>query len=229
MAATNGSLTLYYLPLRARAEPIRMVLEYGGVPYNDVTVSMQEWPTLKTNKTIAPFGQLPSMQLPSGEIIAESGAIIRLAAKLAKIYPEDPFAAARADMIFEFAVELNVINPILNFWPVHSDAWQSNYASFFQNLPRNLNIIQDMLGDSSFFGGASPHHGDFAIFHILECCVTVKNDSLNSHPNLIAYCERVSSIPAISHYLQKRIAPNGIGLCGSFMQVEIAKVFHHDH
>lgn len=216
--------TLYYLPLRARAEPIRMTLEYGGVPYEDVIISMQDWMATKTNTDIAPFGQLPSLKLSSGEVIAESGAIIRLAAKLAKIYPEDPFAAARADMVYEFAVELNVINPILNFWPVQSEAWQNNYASFFQNLPRNLNIIETMLGSTTFFGGDSPHHGDFAIFHVLDSCITVRSDALNSHPALLAYMDRVRSLPAISNYLQKRTAPSGVGLCGSFMQIEVAKV-----
>eukprot|EP01033_Poteriospumella_lacustris_P016165 gene16165-11561_t len=223
---SDSQLTLYYLPFRARAEAIRMILEYAGIQYQDVTVSMKDWMGIKGHTEIAPFDQLPSMRLPSGEIIAETGAIVRLVAKLAKIYPEDPFAAARADMVYEFAVELNVINPLLNFWPIHSEAWQTNYASFFQNLPRNLNIIQGMLGDQAFFGGPTPHHGDFAIFHILDTCLTVKEDSVNSHPALLAYMERIRSIPAIGNYLQKRADAVSIGLCGSFMQIEVARVFH---
>lgn len=219
-------LTLYYLPLRARAEPIRMVLAYGGIPHNFVTVSMSDWSAAKTNKAIAPFGQLPTLALSNGDVIAEAGAIIRFVAKLAKIYPDDPLLAAKADMVFEFALEMNVINPIMNFWPVNTEAWQTNYVNFFNNLPRNLTILQEMLGDKQFYGGSSPHHGDFTVFHILDACVTVKGDCLDAFPIMQEYGLRVRSIPAIDAYLRDRAPPHAIGLCGSFMQVEVAKVFH---
>lgn len=225
--STSTAFVLYYLPLRARCESIRMILRYGGVNYEDVTIPMTEWPVLKASRCIAPFGQLPSIKLPTGEILAQSGAIVRLAAKLANIYPSDPVEAARADMIFEFAQELNMINPLLNFWPTETDTWNDNFRAYFENLPRHLQTLSTLLAERYYFGGASPNHGDFAIFHILDACLTMRHDCLDAFPTLTAFVQRISSIPAISQYLQERPPAKDVGLCGSYIQTKIAKVQHH--
>ena len=225
--STSTAFILYYLPLRARCESIRMILRYGGVNYEDVTIPMTEWPVLKANRCIAPFGQLPSIKLPNGEIIAQSGAIVRLAAKLAKIYPNDPIEASRADMIFEFAQELNMINPLLNFWPTETDTWHENYRTYFENLPRHLETLQTLLADRAFFGGSTPNHGDFAIFHILDACLTMRSECLDGFPSLLGFVQRVSSIPSIQQYLQERPPAKEVGLCGSFIQTKIANIHHH--
>jgi prostaglandin-H2 D-isomerase / glutathione transferase len=221
------SFSLYYLPLRARAEPIRLTLAYGEVRYEDVTVSVQDWSTLKHDRAVAPFGQLPVIRLESGEVIAQSGAIIRLAAKLAGIYPENPVEAARADMIYEFAQELNMVNPILNFWPISSEQWQTSYTQFFEALPRHLTTCESLLGEKAFYGGNSPHYGDFAIFHIFDTCITVNPQCLNGYIKLQEFVDRIKAIPSIQRYLQNRLAPRSIGLCGSFMQVQVARIQHH--
>lgn len=230
MGEVNNStaFVLYYLPLRARAEAIRMILHYGGVNYQDVTIPMTEWPAIKERRCIAPFGQLPSIRLPGGEIIAQSGAIARYAAKLAKIYPSDPLAAARADMIFEYAQELNMINPLLNFWPMETETWSNNYRNFFENLPRHLYTLSAMLADKFFFCGQTPNHGDFAIFHILEACVTMRPNCIDEYPALINFMERIRSIPAVRAYLDNRPPAQEVGLCGSYIQREIARIKHHD-
>eukprot|EP01039_Chlorochromonas_danica_P009266 gene9266-10230_t len=220
-------LTLYYFPLRARAEPIRMMFFYGNIPFSDVIIPMTEWKGIKEQGELAPFGQLPCLRLPNGEIIAQSGAIARFAAKLARLYPEDAVAAAKADMIFEFAQELNMINPLLNFWPVTTDMWKNNYESFFNALPHHLEAADKLLGRGPFFGGPSPHYGDIAMFHILDSCFTMEPSCLDKHPRLKQFVEAVSGLPGVSHYLEVRLPPQKVGLCGSFMQAEIAKVYHH--
>ncbi len=224
----STAFVLYYLPLRARAEPIRMILHYGGVNYQDVTIPMTEWPAIKERRCIAPFSQLPSIRLPGGEIIAQSGAIARYAAKLAKIYPSDPLAAARADMIFEYAQELNMINPLLNFWPMETDTWSNNNRTFFDNLPRHLDTLSTMLAEKPFFCGNTPNHGDFAIFHVLDACITMKPHSLDEYPVLINFLERIQNIPSVRVYLENRPPAHEVGLCGSYIQREIGRIKHQD-
>lgn len=221
------SLTLYFLPLRAQAEPIRMILHYGNVHFEDVTIPMADWPQLKMNHAFAPFGQLPVLKLPSGDIIAQSGAIIRYVAKLAGIFPSDPLLAAKADMVYEFSQELNMIHPLLNFWPMNTDAWSNNCAVYFETLPRHLDTATRLLGDQPFFGGDSPHYGDFALFHIFESCVSVSPICLDNHPQLKIFLNRMQSIPSIRGFIEKRLPPQSIGMCGSYVQVQIGKVVPH--
>jgi glutathione S-transferase len=234
LAASDGSyqknnLTLYFLPMRAQAEAIRMILHYGEIEFNDVIISMMDWDGVKKTTNIAPFGQLPSLRLPSGEIIAQTGAIIRYVAKLARIYPEDPVAAARADMIYEFAQDLSMINAILNFWPVVADDWTRSFKNYFEDLPRQLQIAQNLLGYESFYGGNTPHHGDFELFHIFDLCLLVNATCLDQFPLLIAFYHRMKDMPVIQNYLQNRSPPEAIGLCGSYVQIHIAKISHHHH
>lgn len=221
-------LTLYFLPMRAQAESIRMILHYGEVEFNDVIISMMDWDSIKKTSKIAPFGQLPSLQLPDGEVIAQTGAIVRFCAKLAKIYPENPVQAARADMIYEFAQDLSMINPILNFWPVSSQEWSKAYSSYFEYLPSLLTVAQNLLGEETFFGGATPHHGDFEMFHIFDSCLIVNSSCLDAFPLLQAFYIRMRDMPVMQNYLANRAPVQMIGLCGSYMQTHVAKIFHVD-
>ncbi len=77
-----------------RAEATRIMLDIAGVPYEDKRVSHAEWPAIKPT---TPFGQVPVLEV-DGKQLAQSGAIERYAAKLAKLYPEDPWEAAQVDM-----------------------------------------------------------------------------------------------------------------------------------
>ena len=214
-------LRLNYQALRARAEPIRMLLRYGGIAYEDRIFSMKEWPTVKKDKKIAPFGQLPSLELPNGETIAETGAIVRLVAKLANVYPTDVYEAARADMLFELVMDLNTINPILNWFPADSEKWKTAYDSYFGSLPYHLENLKEILGEKQFFGGNRPHHGDFGIFHILLNSRAVKPDVLNNYPNLQQYIERMQQLPAINDYLATRPGDSEVGMDGSFVRTRL--------
>jgi glutathione S-transferase len=41
---------LTYFPLRAKAEAIRLALHYKGIPFEDVKVTKEEWPSKKSCK-----------------------------------------------------------------------------------------------------------------------------------------------------------------------------------
>ena len=63
-APAESPLVLYYLPVRARAENIRMMLAYAGVAYEDRVIPFAEWKAEGGLKWQMPFGQLPAVQLP---------------------------------------------------------------------------------------------------------------------------------------------------------------------
>eukprot|EP01040_Poterioochromonas_malhamensis_P008030 gene8030-8680_t len=217
------SYKLYYQALRARAEPIRMIFLYGGIPFEDEIIPLNDWSNFKNDKKVAPFAQLPALRLPNGSVIAETGAIIRLVAKLANIYPTDPFEAAKADMLFESAVDLNAVNVLLNWWELGSGDYKTNYETFFGILPHHLSTLDVELGSKPFFGGERPHHGDFALFNILSNTITIKPDALEGYPKLVAFIERVAKIPVIEQYLKNRPRATECGLPYAFIQVNKAE------
>jgi hypothetical protein len=50
------SVVLTYLPIRARAEAIKMILEYGNVPYEYIEIPVTKWPQAKNDTQISHFG-----------------------------------------------------------------------------------------------------------------------------------------------------------------------------
>jgi glutathione S-transferase len=219
-----SGITLTYLPLRARAEPIRMVLHFGNIPFEDRIIPYEQFQLrYKNDKKVAPFGQLPSLVVENGDVIPESGAIIRYLAKKANIYPSDPLEAAKADMMFDLSQDMNSINPILNFLPVESDKWKELYENYFKSLPFHLGNMTDILGEKPFFCGENPNHGDFAILNVLINSVTVKPNCLDDFPKMKEYVTRVSSLPGIENYLKTRLRENEVGMPDSFMQKFLAK------
>lgn len=46
----NPTYKLYYFNVKALAEPIRFLLAYGGLKYEDVRFAEENWPELKSSK-----------------------------------------------------------------------------------------------------------------------------------------------------------------------------------
>ena len=76
-------MKLVYFPLRARAEPLRMLFRYSKIPYTDEMVQWKDWPTLKPT---LPNKMLPQLKLEDGTLLPETMDIALHVATLAKQY-----------------------------------------------------------------------------------------------------------------------------------------------
>ena len=91
---------LHYFPIQGPAEPARLALTLGGVPFEDVRHSRDEMRKMKEAGEL-PYGQLPFM-LVDGKKLAQSGAIAMWCAKTAGLVPSDMWVAAKVDEIVQF-------------------------------------------------------------------------------------------------------------------------------
>eukprot|EP00124_Ichthyophonus_hoferi_P002884 Ihof_evm4s219 gene=Ihof_evmTU4s219 len=105
---------LMYLPVRARAEPIRLLLAYKSVKYEDIVYDFPKFRELKEKKEF-PYGQVPVLEV-EGTKIAQLGSIMRFLALKYNLVPSDPVKAAVCDSLHELAQELMDINPIVNVY-----------------------------------------------------------------------------------------------------------------
>lgn len=208
------TLTLYYLPLRARMENTRLILAHGNVPYEYNELSFAEWGEAKAKNEICNFNQLPAIKTQKGTVISQSGAIVRYAAKLAGCFPADIDEAAEADMILELTQEMNLINPIQCYFTIDSDTYKEKYATYFGAFPSQITAAQVILGERKFYGGDKPHYGDFALFHICEATVFVAPDSLEPYPAINSWYKAMLALPAVAAYMAKRPtgATEGFGI-----------------
>ncbi|KAL2917216.1 hypothetical protein HK105_203281 [Polyrhizophydium stewartii] len=93
----HPSLKLSYFDVTARAEPIRLALTIGGIPFEDHCVARSDWPDLKKSM---PFKQMPVLTVNGTTQVAQSNGLLRYAGTLAGLYPAaDPLKAALVDQI----------------------------------------------------------------------------------------------------------------------------------
>jgi glutathione S-transferase len=80
-----------------RAEPARIALHMGGIPFDDDRISFQEFGAQREN---FPFRCVPVAEI-DGHVVSQSNAINRYVGKLTGLYPEDPFQAMFCDEVME--------------------------------------------------------------------------------------------------------------------------------
>ncbi|CAE6915665.1 HPGDS [Symbiodinium sp. CCMP2592] len=173
------------------AETTRFMLRYGGISYVDEVV----WGRVFSDRRAQgeyPFDKVPVLYI-DGRVVAQS-------------YPTDPAACAASDAIFEMAQELCTINPMINCYTGREFAQVKHW--YFSTLPRHLANIERLLKDD-FFGGASPSHADFNVYHHLANARLVEPQCIPDALGL--WMEKMEAIPSLQSYLKERPELVGIG------------------
>ena len=201
-----------------------MILGAGNIRYENIVVPFGEgpgeWSVAKEEKIICPFGQLPSLQLEDGIVLAQSSAIISYVAKLARVYPLVTVDAAIADMVVQLCLDMNAINLILNVFPPDSDDFRKMYDAYFAALPGHLVGITRLVNDGHLYSGkpSKPHHGDFSLFHIINNTLTVKPSALDEHAEVKDWYAHMLLLPSVAKHLATRPRGDALGKPGSFIR-----------
>ena len=221
------TLRLLYFPLRARAEPLRMLLRHAKVPYVSEQITFEEWPTLKPQM---PNKQLPQLQLGSGGRLLPH--CIDIAQHIAKIsgtpllpeddaevaldcwreihgtalpYVEDPWGDATP-----WDARIGAVNPLLNFIPAEQAI--SLVPKYIMGTRPWLDTLDARIkaGSSSagraFMNGAKPHHGEFASFAICDNLITLAGREILSAPgpSILNWYDSMRALPSIAGYVESR-------------------------
>lgn len=90
-------LTLTYFDTAGRAEPVRLALRIGGVPFEDRRLPFPEFMRLREAGSL-PLNQVPLLEV-DGEVLTQTAAMLRFAARLGggALLPSEPLAAFRVD------------------------------------------------------------------------------------------------------------------------------------
>eukprot|EP01025_Chloroclados_australasicus_P022258 TRINITY_DN23031_c0_g1_i2.p1 TRINITY_DN23031_c0_g1~~TRINITY_DN23031_c0_g1_i2.p1 ORF type:complete len:221 (+),score=7.82 TRINITY_DN23031_c0_g1_i2:126-788(+) len=200
------NLVLYYLPLRARAEPIRILLHHANVKFVDKTISFQELKQLSRSRFL-PYDRVPVLEVNSNVVIAQSGAIMRLLASWTDLMPQNPLDAALCDAIYESSQECVMadmrIDEIANL--LEGNEFFQAKEHFYKEFPRYLNAWAEQLGQKSYFLGDKISYADFGVWHILDLAETVQPGIFDQFQNLKSFKNRITQFPEISRYINSRM------------------------
>ena len=227
-------IALHYFPLRARAEPLKMILGHLGIPYENRLVAFDAWPELKASGKV-PAGktgnvQLPALELEDGTFMAESMDIAKYlwTVVAGKEVSGDPDVLWQLNDVKDGPFNTpdfflaGMVNPFLNWFPEEDAA--PKIAPHLAQFPAFFAHCTPLLGEGPFFGGAEPNYGDFQIFHIADNMCTLDGGATmtgleTTQPTIAAWYKSMLQLPAVVAHLAARPQPGtgDVGRPGSII------------
>ncbi|XP_045462158.1 glutathione S-transferase isoform X2 [Harmonia axyridis] len=200
------SYKVTYFNITALGEPIRFLLSYGGIEFEDCRVEMEQWPQIKPNM---PFGQLPILE-HNGKKIPQSLAICRYLAKQVKLAGNDDWENLEIDSIVE---TINDLRQCIGKYHYESDEKvkeRERAILFNEKMPFLLDRLENVAKDNNgHFALGRLTWADLYFVSLLEYInFMLKKDLIENRPNLIAVKNNVLNVPAIKEWIEKRPKTN---------------------
>ena len=195
------NVKLTYFDLRARAEPCRLLLAYGGIKYEDERIpppwdAASTWPTLKPK---TPFGQLPLLKWDD-QVICQSMACARFIAREVGLAGHSSMESAQVDEIIDVIQDL--INAGVKLFFAKDEAGMKKHAEV--TVPTALSQLEkrlDSRGGQYFVGNSF----SWADLHTFMYVSDLQDKSiLAGFPKLADLVDRVASIPNIKKWVETR-------------------------
>ena len=196
-------MKLYYSPGACSLSPHIALLE-AGFPYELVKVDLRAKKLengddyLKVN----PKGQVPALQLDSGELVTEGPVIVQIIADKAGNGLAPGHGSAERYKLLEW---LNFITTEVhkNFGPMFSPVLADDAKAFFKDrVMGKFKYLDSQLGSRDYLMGKQFTVADGYLFTMLSWAERMKFD-LSGMPNLLAYHSRVGARPKVQEALSK--------------------------
>ncbi|XP_046744901.1 glutathione S-transferase-like [Diprion similis] len=196
-----SSYKLTYFAIAGLAEPIRFLLSYGGIDYEDNRVAHENWPAIKPK---TPFEQVPILEV-NGKTLYQSNAIVRFLANKLNLFGSDELEHYEVDAHIETIGDLR---SLLFTWqwaetPENKTAKEAETrkkAAFY--LGKFENTVKENGG---YFVGGKLTAADI-VFAGLDYVFTfiLGKEFLADYPHLKKLVEKVNALPGIKSHIAKR-------------------------
>ncbi|KAE8750822.1 Glutathione-S-transferase S-3-like [Frankliniella occidentalis] len=171
---------LHYFDLTALGEPIRYLLSYGNINWEDNRYSAAQWETIKSTM---PYGQMPVLHIDD-KIFAQSSAISRYLAKRVGLSGKDD------EWYYDPIPESKAAKEVL----------------LKEQVPFYLNKFQQIVKENKGFlvNGKLTWADIYFVAPLKYFKDLYGRDFLEGYPLLQELVKKVESTPAIAKYIAKR-------------------------
>ncbi|KAF7988003.1 hypothetical protein HCN44_007497 [Aphidius gifuensis] len=196
-----SSYKLTYFNMTGRAEPIRYMLSYAGIDFEDKRVSFEEWSSLKAEM---PLGQMPVLEI-DGKIYNQSKSIYIYLGKKLNIAGDN----YEEDYEINNAVDtMDDLKHPLTTWYFEKDATtkETLKEKAFSKIDLLLGKLEETVKkNNGYFVGGKLTWADlaFTAYNDFLSNITGKN-IITNYPELQKLVKKIAEIPKIKAYLSKR-------------------------
>ena len=205
------NIKLHYFAGRGVGEPIRLTFAVANVAFEDIRYLTSDSVWRDELKSKLPFGQLPALEI-DGVFIAQTDSCGRLAARLAKLYPEDAIKAAESDMIVVHQAEIQKAIVRLSYdgvpgaqgtVMVPESKRNALIKEWFDTALPNLLCRLEAICGPAFMVGNSLTWADINVFVRLTQLLDIQPSLLDEeYPKLKSLEKYVRTLPAVAGWIQ---------------------------
>ncbi|KAJ4452223.1 hypothetical protein ANN_03741 [Periplaneta americana] len=194
---------LIYFPSKALGEPIRYLLAYGGIEYEDFRFEREKWPEIKPSM---PFGKTPVLEI-DGKQTHQSTAICRYLGKQLGLAGSDDWEALEIDALVDTFTDFRQQIDLYQYntdeaakeklWGPLKDETVPYYLGKFDEVVKK---------NGGYFVGGKLSWADFYFNGIIDYLsfMMKEKDIVANYPHLKALKEKFESLPAIKAWIEKR-------------------------
>lgn len=190
-----------------RAEPIRWVLHWAGIQFDDHRFGFSEFPEVKKQ---TPFGQVPTVTI-GGEVITQSNALLRYFGKQAKLYPEDNYQALLCDEVMD-AVE-DVTHKVVATFGMSGDELKAAREALVQGpFTTYLTWLNSRLvkHGGEYFASGKVTIADLKVCVFAQWLLSGQLDHVPANfvrevaPSVADHAARILQLPQVAAYYQSK-------------------------
>lgn len=200
--------TLGYWDIRAFAQPIRYLLKYVGIEFNDKRYKFGSGNTLQEVDSIRKYWNpekftlgLDFPNLPffiDGDVkITQSVTILRYLGRKYGLVANDEKSISRQDLVEQQFqdIKINFIREVI----LNQDFENKKKIFIEETLPQNLELLSKFLGDREWFV-SDINFVDFLAYETLDWFRVFSPQCLDKYQNLTQFMVRFESLQPIADY-----------------------------
>ncbi|KAL4084600.1 hypothetical protein QTP88_027533 [Uroleucon formosanum] len=193
---------LTYFNFTALGEPIRFLLSYLDIDFEDNRIEVEQWPSVKPT---IPYGKLPLLEI-DGKVLNQSTAICRYLAKKANLAGSDDFESLLIDIAVDNFQDFR-LNIISYWYESNEESKAAKYVKLVdETIPYYMERFENIVVENNgYFVNGKLSWADLFFIGILDYLkFRAEIDLLNDRPNLQALREKVLAVPKIKSWIEKR-------------------------
>ncbi|XP_025408603.1 glutathione S-transferase-like [Sipha flava] len=201
-----SSYKVTYFDITALAEPIRFLLSYLNIDFEDFRFDKEQWPSIKPTM---PFGKVPVVEI-DGKVLNQSTAICRYLSKKAGLAGSDDWESMLIDIAVDNVHDLRQAIASYKYDPLEESKKTKYEPLIKETIPFYMDKFEKIVGENNgYFVNGKLTWADLFFVAILDYLnFMAEIDLLEGRPNMQALKKKVLAVPQIKTWVEKRPTRN---------------------